>query len=715
MSLLRVAARLGRRVRYVPQMEMAECGAACLASLLDFWGHAAPLVEVRQACGVSRDGTSALAIVRAARGYGLRAEGNRARVDQLRELDLPLILHWRNNHFVVLERLSARDAVIMDPARGRRRVSMQELSASFSGVALSFEASPQLAQRRRASGSLARYRAGLSLLVPATLLMLGSAFLLELVSVVLPAANQIMVDHVVLPSRHAWLFPLMLGLVAVMLCRTGLRLLRDRVLARLQLTLDLSLMTSFTEHLVQLPYSFFQQRTPGDLMERVEANRRLREVGSRAMTGALDGLLVLCYAALMLAYDVRLGSLAIGLSILRILVVITMRARAQQAVATELTLRSREQAAVVEAFSVPEAVKAFGAEEVLEARHASRLAERLSATMRFRRLEGAVNQTASVLDGATMAGILWLGGNAVANEEMTLGVFAGFMALQGLLRAPLGSLVDAVSHLVYVRGILSRLDDVFEIDTVRPGREDPGALRGSLQLRDVRFRYGPSSPWVCDGVSLDIAPGEKVAIVGRIGQGKSTLARIALGMLEPSSGSICYDGRPLERLDRRRLYAQVGVVPQEPFLFDDTVRNNLSLHDPHASLDEIRRAARIACIDETICALPDGYDTMIGAGGVSFSGGQRQRLVLARALVHRPAILFLDEATSSLDADTEREVHANLTALGCTRVIIAHRLATVRDADRVLVLDGGAIVEEGSYTQLVARGGLFTDMIATLE
>lgn len=341
--------------------------------------------------------------------------------------------------------------------------------------------------------------------------------------------------------------------------------------------------------------------------------------------------------------------------------------------------------------------------------------ERVNTGLRRRKLELLTGAGMGLFQAGSMGLITWVGGMAVVNDRMTMGVYAAFMAFQGMVTSPLESLLAAYGQVQYLGINLRRLDDVLETPTENLGGLDPGRLDGRIDLEGVSFRYNSGSPWAVKDISLQIRPGEKVALVGPSGAGKSTLASLLTGMHLPDKGTIRFDGHPLDTLDLERLRNQMGVVLQDTFLFDDTVRANLSLNDPGLSLDCLRDAAAQACILDVIEVMPQGFETSVGANGSRFSGGERQRLSLARALAHNPTILLLDEATSALDMETEARLHANLARKGCTRLIIAHRLETVKDADRILVLDGGQIVQQGTYEDLAREPGLFRQLVSAME
>jgi len=700
----------------VPQLEITECGAACLTMILAYHGHNAPLSEVRERCGVSRSGADALSIARAARHYGLEAEGVRVELDQLGQLTLPAILHWDFEHFVVLEALGRDRATLVDPASGRRRLGLDELGRHFTGVALVLSPSPALQPRPRSRPSLAKYAEIFRRSLPSLLQILAASLGLQVVSLVFPVSTQILLDFVVVPHQPAWLLALAAALAAAVLTRALLALVRTYVVQGLRNALDLTLMNRFLDHLLHLPLAFFSLREAGDLVQRVQSNSTVQNlISGPAISALLDGFLLVGYAGLMLLFNLKLGLLLIGFGLVRVLLLVVFRRRNQLAMTSELTAQGREFGALLEALTCLETTKASGAEGRMVQRWAHRMTDRLNGALERRRNTMLATHSTVFLQGLGMGLVFLVGGDQVIAQQMTLGTFASFLALQSLFMTPLQSLLDTVDRLQYLWNHLDRLDDVLTTSPEPTGHLDPGRLRGEIELRDVSFSHTPGEPSTISDVSVRIGAGEKVAIVGPSGAGKSTLARLLLGLHLPSSGTVSFDGKDLRKLDVKKVRKQMGVVLQETFLFDDTVRANLSLNDGELPLERLRDAARLACVDEVIEALSEGYLSRVGENGALLSGGQRQRLNLARALAHDPAVLLLDEATSSLDLETERRVHANLASVGCTRILIAHRLATVRDADRILVLESGRIVQEGTYDGLLARQGLFRSLVQARE
>lgn len=706
-----------RPVPFVPQMERSDCSAACLAMVLQTHGHYAPLAELRVACGVSRDGASALGILHGARSLGLEASARRVEeAEALRKLPLPAVLHWDFDHFVVLERFRGDTAVIVDPKSGRLVIGMDALGKRFTGVVLVLQPGPGFRRRPARRPDLARYRELVGRFGGGIVQVLLASCALQLIGLVVPVATQLVVDRAVLPGQEPWLWGIALAAALAAVARLLVALARAWVLQGLQSAMDAALMTRFVDHMLRLPHGFYLQREAGELVRRVQGNAVIRSLfGSQAAASLLDAVSLLGYAALMLAYNLQLGLVVLAFAAVRCGLFAWMSGANRRYMASELAAAEKEEAALISAFSALETTRAAGS----EARQVERWQRHMTTATNQRlaryRLELNAAHAVTVLK-AVMTGLVFVvGGRAVLDQQLTLGEFAGFLALQAIFLLPLDSFLKAATDLQYVGTHMRRLDDVLETPRERVGGIDPGVLRGSIELRNVTFRHHPASPLVLDNVSLSVRPGEKVAIVGPSGSGKSTLLRLLLGQHVPSEGQVLFDGRDLATLDLGVVRRQIGAVPQEVFIFNDTVHGNLALGDCGATMDRLAEAVHLACLDEVIEQLPAGYATRLGENGAVLSGGQRQRLSLARALVRPPAMLLLDEATSSLDLETERQVHQRLSALSCTRIVITHRIASIADADRIVVMDAGKVVQVGSYRQLVAVEGLFRTLVAGVE
>lgn len=708
--------RKKKRVPYIPQMESVECGATCLAMVLAYYDHHVPLPELRKACGVSRNGVNARSIMEAARGFGLEAQAFSLEFEGISDLPLPAILHWEFNHFVVLERFDAKSATIVDPGGGSRTLTHEYLRKAFTGVALAFAPGADFKPRKAVRPSVRRYFEIVKAHVPTLGQIMIASALLQVAGLVFPIGQQLMVDRVLVPRQESWLWGIGIGMMLAYITQTMLSFLRSWVISTLQLKMDIDLLSDFMRHLMRLPIGFFLLRKSGDLIQRMDSNRALRDLFStQTISTLLDGFLLFSYGGLMLAYNFRLGVMVILVAAGRLAFQTALRRYQRTLLTTELAASGGANNALLESLSALETVKAAGAEGAMLRRWTDRTVEVANVSLRRSNLNIISSEVMAFASAIGTALIYGMAGYEVLNGTMTIGVFSAFLSLRGLFLAPLNSVIGAIGQWQMMSSHLQRLDDVLEVDPEPSGTRAPDRLSGEISLEKVSFGYVPFGQPVLEDISLTIHPGERIALVGPSGAGKTTLARLLLGMLIPSEGVIRFDGVDIREYDLAKLRSQVGVVLQETFMFNDTARANLTLNDPDLPQTAVEAAARLACIHDTLVALPNGYETPLGENACILSGGQRQRLALARALAHQPSILLLDEATSSLDLATEAEIHDNLTRYGCTRVIIAHRLNTVRDADRILVLDEGRIVQEGTYQELSGRPGLFRHLRESME
>lgn len=710
--LLRAAvARRWRRIRYVPQTAAADCGAACLAMTLGWHGKTVPLDEVRKITGLGRQGLDAQTLIRAAEHFGLRGRG--VQIEQPEDLALlepGSILHWGFYHFVVFERARRDGAWILDPGSGRRFVRREELDRNLTGVALTFEPGPELETGGERRPLLRRYLRRVQHHHASLGPILLVSLLIQITSLAVPVLTGQVVDHVIPGGDQQLFWVLTAGAAAFSIFALAVNLIRARLLLALRTRLDAQLSSDFLEHLVRLPFSFFQQRSAGDLLMRLASNATIREIlTSSVLSGALDGLMVVSYLVLLLAADLRLGLLAAGLAAIRVVILVAAVRPRQRLNAETLEAQAATQSYQVQLVAGIEALKACGAERRAVASWSRLFARELNTSLERGRLDALVNSALAALGLASPIAILLFGAARVMAGDLTLGSMLAIAALAAGFLAPLSTLVRNASQFQLLGSYLERLDDVLSTPAEKGGLEwpEPEELLGRVTLEEVSFRYGPLVPPALDSVSLDAAPGQLLAVAGASGSGKSTLAGVVAGLLEPESGRVLYDGRPLAELPRDWLRAQLAYVPQQSFLFGSSIRANIALQDPDLPLERIVEAAKLAEIDDEIRALPMGYETVLADGGTSLSGGQRQRIALARALVGRPRVLILDEATSALDAVTEQKVQQNLRRLEMTSIVAAHRLSTIRDADRILVLEKGRVVDSGTHDELVDRPGVY--------
>jgi len=702
-------------------MEAVECGAACLGMVLGHHGKYVPLEELRIACGVSRDGSRASNLLKAARGYGLTAKGMQMDLDALAEVSAPAVLFWEFNHFVVLEgvvrRLGRRGFRLNDPARGRRFVTPEEFDASFTGIVLTFEPGPDFrrgGRRPGIAGALpARLRGTSGTMVAAVV----ASFLLVLVGAVTPALSRTYIDSFLMAGQTSLLPVLFSGMAAAVALTAVLTGLQQANLLRGRLISSTVTSARFLGHLLRLPVAFFAQRNPADLVQRLQSNDSVAETLARDLaSAAVDAVVVLLYAALLWSYDPGLTLLGIGVALLNVAalrLVVRIRATGTHKLRAD-TARLTNTA--YGGLQLIETMKATGGETGYFRRWAGQHALTLETQQRLGIPSSYLAVVAPMLASLNSALILLIGGLRAVEGGISIGLLVAFQSLVTSFTAPVNRLNGVAGRVQDFAADVARLKDVeaFPADPAATGRPAPSAVRrldGHVELDGVTFGYSPLDPPLLDGFSLTVGPGQQVALVGGSGSGKSTVSRLVSGLYQPWEGEIRIDGRRLADIPRGSLAASVAFVDQEVFLFEGTVRDNVALWDPTVPDEEIHAALADAALDEVIARRPGGIRSRVEQDGRNFSGGQRQRLEIARALVRRPSVLVLDEVTSALDAETELLIMDSLRRRGCACVIIAHRLSTVRDSDEILVLDRGKIVERGRHAELVARGGAYAQLV----
>ncbi len=706
-----------RRLSFQSQLESADCGATCLAIVLDYFGKFAPTSEIQDLTDTGRDGVSVLGLVRAAEHFKLSARAVKADADVLRRLPIGTILFWDHSHFVVFEKSSRSFLTVVDPARGRLRVRWEDASSSYSGVAILVEPSEtfQKGRRQRHRGVVRHLR---PLLTQRSTLRrtLITSLMIRVFALSLPLLTAVVVDRVV-PASDRPLLTIVAGSLGFALLFHFLSSwLRARMLLELRTRVDLHTTMGFVEHLLALPYSFHLRRSTGDLVTRLRSNSVVREVlTTGTLATAFDSVFASLYLVLLWRVSGSLAALALLLAALQVLVIVAARRSIQTLTSQALQAEAQAQGYAVQMLEGIETLKATGTEGTAVDEFGGLFREELKATVSQGRLKALVDSlTTTVALGSPLV-VLTYTTVQVLDGSMSLGIALASNALAQGLFAPIASIVATGLTLLGLRSYLDRLNDVFDARIEQSGRSVCAAptFAGRVEADDVTFAYSKSAPPVVRGASLLVQPGQSLALVGRSGSGKTTLASLLVGLYEPDAGAVRHDGHELSDLDLRTVRRQVAIVTQDPYLFGISIRDNISFGEPDMPLDAIREAARLACIEEDIQSFPMGYATVLSEGGSSLSGGQRQRLALARALARRPAVLVLDEATSQLDAVTEAEVHANLRTLSCTTIVVAHRLSTVVSADKILMMEAGTIVEEGTHVELLRRGGSYAALVAS--
>jgi len=718
-------ARTTKRVRTptVLQMEMVECGAAALATVLGHYGRIVPLEELRGECGVSRDGTKASNILKAARKYGLKAKGFSKRPEKLPEMGMPIIVFWNFNHFVVVEGFSKNKVYLNDPAVGPRKVTREEFNNGFTGVVLALEPGPDFEPggRRRSFWAalwrrLERSQAGLTYVILASLA-------LSLLGLVVPVFAKVFVDYILVAQFSSWVLPLLIGMAATGVVLAVVTWLQRHFLLRLSTKLSVTSSYRFLRHLLRLPVEFFTQRYGGEVGSRIEINDRLAQLLSGELSvNILNGAMAILYVALMLYFDALLTIIAVVIAALNVVALRYVSRRRKDVNMRMLNEQGKMTGTAMSGLQAIETLKATGGESDFFSRWAGYLAKVMVARQRMELFSNGLNAVPSLLTTLGTIAILGIGALRVMDGQMTIGTLVAFQALMFGFMEPVNQLVGLGATLQEVQGELNRLDDVmrYEVqedlkeDDFDPALEDESPkLSGSLELKNISFGYSPLDPPLIRKFSLAMSPGSRVALVGASASGKSTVSKIVSGLYAPWSGEILLDGRPKGDIPRAVVTNSVAMVDQDFFLYEGTVREVLTMWDHTIREEDIVRAAKDACIHDDIAARAGGYDSIVEEGGRNFSNGQRQRLEIARALVGNPSLLILDEATSALDTVTEKQIDESLRRRGCTCLIVAHRLSTIRDCDEIIVLDRGKAVQRGTHESLIGRRGAYRRLIAS--
>ena len=709
--------RVRRKFRQYPilyQQNAMDCGATCLGMICLFYGKRVSLNQLRSICRVGAYGTSLLSLAEAAERLGFISRGMRATYSGLLKLKPPLICFWENKHFVVLFEIRETHAIVGDPADGLVRIERAKFSKLYSEAVLELTPTQEFGKGFKSQSALVRLIPLITPFLPLIRNIFIASLIFQCLMLVMPMFTQVIVDKVVVHQNISMLNMMLLGMVLFSLFETAVSFMRGFLLAFLSMKADQSLIVQLYRHLLSLPLKFFEERTIGDLLARFGENQKIRDfVSGAGITVILDALFTVVYFGIICLYNISFGMAVAVYLILFVALIVAYTPLLKQLSRRVFNKHVESNSFLVESLMGIEKIKAAAAEHRTRWKWEILFTDTLN--VKFHELL-AVNATQTLSRLVQLAGqvlLLWLGANLVIQQKLTVGQLMALNMLIGMVTAPVMRIVEMWDHLQDVNISLERLGDILEAEPEEP---DPAKkiklpqMRGAIKFEAVTFRYSDlADSNVLSNVSFEVSPGQMVAIVGRSGSGKTSILKLLQGLYLPVSGRIYIDGRDITQVYLTQLRKNIGVVSQHEYLFRGSVRENLSLYKPEASLEEMIEAATIAGVHDFINQLPNGYDTPLNEGGFNLSGGQRQRLAIARAILHRPKILIFDEATSALDSESERRIQNAMEHIRKDRTmfVVAHRLSTVTDADVIIVIDRGQIVEQGTHESLVAERGLY--------
>ena len=706
------------------QMESVECGAAALSIILSYFGKFVPLEKLRIACGVSRDGLKATNIIKAAREFGLEAKGYAKSIEKLMQIETPAVIFWNFNHFLVLEGFAKNKVYLSDPAQGRYHVTYQEFDDAYTGVVLTFKPNDHFEkgnEKRGLAASLASRILNSKLSI--TYIFLVSLFLV-IPGLVIPSFIQVFIDKYLVNGHSDFVMPLLLIMTAVLIINAVLVYLQQYYLLKLETKLALTTSSKFLWHVFHLPISFFTQRYSGEIGNRVSLNDKVAKLLSGDLANAvLNIIIVIFYALLMFSYDVSLTLIGIcmaGLNVIALKYVSRARKDGSRVLGNET---GKLLGTTTSGISMIETLKASGRENDFFTNWIGYLAKVMKAQQALGWLTIRLNVLPPLITSLATTFILGLGALRIMDGEMTLGELVAFTYLMGNFISPVNQLISVGTMLHETESDMGRIDDVmnYELDSQFKASEatsgnDAGSyskLVGYFEMRDVTFGYNTTMAPLIENFNLKLKPGSRVALVGGSGSGKSTVAKIASGLFPLWSGELYFDGKPKSEIPRHVITNSLAVIDQEVLVLSGTIKENISFWDSMIPDKHVIQSARDAAIHDVISVRKDAYDSLVTEGGANFSGGQRQRLEIARALVTNPSILIMDEATSALDPTAEKIVMDNIKKRGCTCLIVAHRLSTIIDCDEIIVMEYGKVVERGTHQELINKHGVYAHLIET--
>lgn len=719
-----------RKIKKVPvfmQMEMTECGAASLCMILAYFGKWITLEQARVDCGVGRDGSSATKILKAARNYGLKAQGYRCELDGIKELSFPMIIHWNFNHFVVLCGFKKEKAVICDPARGRVEVSMKEFDDAFTGIVLCFEKTDKFVAGGRPTSVLEFAKRRLKGAMIPLLMVFLISFFVAVVNLATQFFSKIYMDEILTGKNPRWLSHLLLGMIVLLVVQTLVLILQNIYLLKIRGRMAVTANVNFMWHVLLLPVEFFSQRYAGDIASRQESNEEIADTLIAELGPVLLNMVMLIlYLGIMARYSLPLTLIGILTCVLNVFAIQYISSRRINLIRVQMKDEGNLVSTTVSGIEMIETIKASGSESGFFEKWSGLSASVNKSRVEFSKVENTIGMIPVLLMNLANILVVIIGAALILKGDLTTGMLLAFQGLLSNFMQPVEEILNMGSSLMEMRTSMERVEDVMQyktdvsyeeseesnLDETMEESEELRKLSGRMEVKNITFGYSKLSPPLIQNFSMNVPVGGTVALVGASGCGKSTIAKLISGLYQPWDGEILYDGKKRSEIPRMVFTSSLAVVDQDITLFEDSISENIRMWDKSIEDFEIIMAARDAQIHDDILNREGGYHARIKENGKNFSGGQCQRIEIARMLAQDPTIIVLDEATSALDARTEYEVIRSIKERGITCIIVAHRLSTIRDCDEIIVLEDGQVVERGRHEELYAQNGLYTKLIS---
>ena len=710
------------KVPVIMQMEALECGAACLTMVAAYYGLWIPLEQVRKDCGVSHDGSNAKNILKAARNYGFTAKGYRYEPARLKEKGkFPCIIHWNFNHFVVLDGFKGNKVYINDPARGDVCISMEEFDESFTGICLMIEPSEDFAPGGAPKSIMSFAKERLKGTGAAFAMIIITTLISSLISIINPAFSRMFIDRLLTGQNPDWFYPFIIALAAAAVIQIAVCWIKASYLLKVQGKFAVVADSSFMWHILRLPLEFFSQRMAGDIAGRQRINQGIASTFINTLAPmVLDTATLIFYLVVMLRYSPLLTAIGLVSMFINFFVSYYISQKRINVKRVQMRDSAKLCSATLSGIEMIETIKASGAENGFFQKWAGYQASVNNGEVKFKGIDYHIGIIPSLVSSLCNIVILGMGVLLTMQGEFTVGMILAFQGFMTSFSAPAQNLMNAGQTIQEMRTNMERVEDIMKYPTdVEYSSEDISddvsydKLAGNVELKNVTFGYSRLAEPLIKDFSLKLDAGKSVALVGGSGSGKSTVSKLISGLYEPWDGEILFDGKPLKSISHEVFTGSLAVVDQDIILFEDTIANNIKMWDNSIEDFEMIMAARDAQIHDVIMERDNGYQYKMLEGGVDFSGGQRQRLEIARVLAQDPTIVILDEATSALDARTEYNVVRSIKDRGITMIVVAHRLSTIRDCDEIIVLDKGQVVERGTHDELIKLGGKYTELVTS--